>query len=96
MTDRVNAPARNAEPLPTWLLGTIQAITGLAAVAALIITLVAIQTSRTDAARDSCHLLRGLVRAATSNAPRQRAAALAYVSRTPLRNCNRYAQDITR
>lgn len=47
--------------------------------------------SRKGARQDSCHLLIGLVNAATSHAPKAQAAANAYIHRTPLRNCHVYA-----
>jgi hypothetical protein len=55
-----------------------------------------LQTSRTNAANDSCHLLRGLVYAATYKAPQQRAAADAYIAHTPLRDCRVYAREVVR
>jgi hypothetical protein len=52
--------------------------------------------SRRDAARDSCYLLRGLVTAATTQAPAQRAASNAYIARTQLHNCNGYARSVVK
>lgn len=50
----------------------------------------AIQTSRYDTRLGTCYLLRGLVHAAAP--PGRQAIADAYIARTPLRDCRRYAR----
>lgn len=80
------------------ILPALQAVTGLVAVLAVILWLTnlhEVQASRHEAAFNSCQLLRGLVLAATTNAPAQRRASQAYINRTPLRDCNAYAARVT-
>lgn len=86
------------------ILRGLQAVTSIAATIALGVATVAlvvalvhagdVATSRRDSARDSCQLLRGLMYAATTKAPKQRAAARAYINHTPLRDCRIYAARI--
>lgn len=91
-----------AKQRPTHVLVTIGAtLTGLIATTALIVAIIAltnqyqnIQTSRHDAARDTCYLLRGLVYAATKTAPASRASAKAYINSTNLKDCNAYADQL--
>jgi hypothetical protein len=77
-----------------WL----QILTSIVAIIALTLTIIHlndVKTSRRDAAYDSCYLLRGLVFAATTNAPTQRAAAAAYIRGTVLRDCALYSDRLT-
>jgi hypothetical protein len=70
-------------------------VTVLLATAALILAAARsgdVLTSRRDAARDSCHLLLGLVQAATPAS--RRADANAYIAHTSLHNCDAYARHI--
>ena len=79
----------------TIALELLQIVTVVVAVIGLglaIVDYAHLSDSRRRAAEDSCLLLRGLVFAATTNAPKQRAAAAAYIHRTPLRNCEIYAR----
>lgn len=78
-------------------LRALQVITSIGAIAGLVVATIAILlavNARRESAHDSCELLRGLVYAATTHAPRQRAAANAYIQATPLRNCNDYARRL--
>lgn len=69
-----------------------QLVTLIVGLGGLIVAVVGEHTSRINARRDTCHLIVGLVTAATSKSPAASRAAQAYVDRTPLRDCNRYAQ----
>lgn len=74
-------------------------LTAVLALIALVVAIIGINeqtANRRASARDSCQLLRGLVLSATTTAPKQRAATLAYIRRTPLSNCATYANRIVR
>lgn len=55
-----------------------------------------VNTSRYDAARDSCRLLTGLVTTAASASPVAERRARTYIRHTPLRDCNKYAHSVIR
>jgi hypothetical protein len=79
------------------ILRALELLTFVIATAALIIAIVGLLElpgSRRDSARDSCYLLRGLVLTAT--APGQQAAVDRYIARTPLHDCNQYAQRLVK
>lgn len=79
------------------ILEVAQVVTFAGIVVVMVIAIMALNgttSARRDSARDSCRLLLGLVHAATSNAPMQRAAANAYVHRTPLHDCQLYARRL--
>lgn len=70
-------------------------ITLTLALAGTVVAIVSIEdavAARTNARRDTCHLIKGLAYAATSNSPKARLAASKYVDRTPLRDCDVYAK----
>lgn len=71
-------------------------VAALIALTLAIIGLANSAASRRESAKDSCRLLYGLVFSATTGAPAQRAAANAFVARTPLHNCDAYARAIVR
>lgn len=51
----------------------------------------AIQTSRVDSKEDSCHFIKGL--AYTAAGPAGQANVTAYIAKTPLVNCVKYAHE---
>lgn len=71
-----------------------QLLTGVVAVAAMILAISLAATERQRAARDSCELLVGLVLHATGPSSPARARADAYIARTPLSDCHRYAARV--
>lgn len=80
-------------PIIRWLeFGC--ALAGVCAVVALVLVLTAYQGQRHAAARDSCYLWRGIVQHVTP--PARQAEARAWLARpdNPLRDCNRYADQV--
>lgn len=82
----------------TWLLRG-QLLTTVLALGALVVVIIvlleipgAIQTSRRDARADNCYLLRGLALSAAP--PSRKPAVKAYFAKTPLANCDAYAQSL--
>ena len=81
---------------------TASVLSGAAALVAILALIVSVtdqadqiarlQADRTRSAQDSCYLLRELVVVATR--PGQRAAAIAFENRTPLRNCVTYGESV--
>lgn len=69
----------------------IQIGTAILAIVAIAVSIVLTHDAITSARRDSCHLLRGIVHLATP--PGDEKQAQAFILRTPLRNCNKYAQN---
>jgi hypothetical protein len=77
------------------ILIVVQGLTAIAAVAALVLTLVALnnrladlEAARVRAREDSCYLLRTIVVAATP--PGRQAQAVRFLDATPLHNCMTY------
>lgn len=76
------------------ILWTATAVIATVALALAITGLIDQTANRRDSAHDSCELLRGLVLTAAPAA--RQAAVKAYIARTPLRNCNQYADRIVK
>jgi hypothetical protein len=83
------------------ILVTIQGFTAVAAIAAFVIAILAlqssltsIQTGRERAAVDSCYLLRGVLYTATPRTPQAIARANEFVAKTALSNCDGYGRRI--
>jgi hypothetical protein len=83
------------------ILVTIQGFTAVAAIAAFVIAILAlqsslttIQTGRERAAVDSCYLLRGVLYTATPPTKQAQARAKAFVDKTALYDCDGYGQRI--
>jgi hypothetical protein len=81
------------------ILVTIQGVTAVAAIAAFVIAILAldsslttIQTGRERAGVDSCYLLRGVLYTATPADAQARANA--FVAKTALSNCDGYGRRI--
>lgn len=52
-----------------------------------------LSAARRSARADTCHLIVGLAKAATSGQPRAHASAESFIRRTPLSNCRLYALE---
>lgn len=82
-------------------LAIVQTVVALIALGGITVAIISLEiqasevrSSRLAAGIDSCKLLRGLVSAATTHAPKDRRAAAAYIARTPLRDCRLYAAEL--
>lgn len=78
-------------------LAAFNVVVGLVLVVLTILVLLHLNdvpTARTESARDSCQLIKGLALAATGGSKQATARATAYIASTPLKDCRIYADRI--